>query len=78
MYYKEYQQVKALKELGLISDLLSSYNFRGINNVVECKEYIVENIGFTEDDAQLHAETMWEAFKSQKQTEYNEIDNFQI
>ena len=78
VYYKEYQQVKALKELGLISDLLSSYNFRGINNVVECKEYIVENIGFTEDDAQLHAETMWEAFKSQKQTEYNEIDNFQI
>lgn len=63
VYNKEYQQVKALKELGLIRDLISPCSFQKINNVAECKEYIVENIGFSEVDAQLLAETMWEAFR---------------
>lgn len=64
VYTKEYQQIKALKEMGLISSLLSTYNFDNINSVDDCKEHIIENIGFTEDDAQLLSEALWAAFKT--------------
>jgi len=64
VYIKEYNQVKALKEIGLISALLSTFDFNKIANVNECKAYIDEKLGLKEDDAQLLAETMWEAFKS--------------
>jgi hypothetical protein len=64
VYIKEYNQVKALKEAGLISALLSTFDFNKISNVNECRAYIDEKLGLNEEDAQLLAETMWEAFKS--------------
>lgn len=63
VYNKEYNQIKALKEIGLISDLVSTYSIKKIKGVNDCKEYIIEKLGLVEDDAQLLAETMWEAFK---------------
>lgn len=64
VFTKEYQQIKALKEMGLISSLLSTYNFDNINSVNDCKDHIIENIGFTDDDAQLLSEALWAAFKT--------------
>lgn len=64
VYIKEYNQVKALKEAGLISELLSTFDFNKISNVNECRAYIDEKLGLNEEDAQLLAETMWEAFKN--------------
>lgn len=62
VYNKEYHQVQALKEIGLIRDLTSEYPLNKLESVEECKAYIDEKIGFNDDDAQLLAETMWEAF----------------
>lgn len=64
VYNKEYHQVQALKEIGLINDLISEYPHCKVESIEDCRAYIDEKIGFKEDDAQLLAETMWEAFRN--------------
>lgn len=63
IYKKEYHQVIALKEIGLIRDLVCDAQHNKINTIEECKRVIIDNIGFAEDDAQIMAECMWAAFK---------------
>lgn len=64
VYIKEYNQIKALKEIGLISDLVSTYSSNHLKGVSDCKKFIDEKLGLNDDDAQLLAETVWEAFKN--------------
>lgn len=63
IYKKEYHQVIALQEIGLIRDLVYAAPLNKINTLEECKSFIIDNIGFAEEDAQIMAECMWAAFK---------------
>lgn len=62
LYIREYHQVLALKEVGLIRELVYYKDTSGINSIADCKAYIDDEIGFREEDAQLLAEAMWEAY----------------
>lgn len=63
IYKKEYHQVIALQEIGLIRNLVYAAPLNKINTLEECKSFIIDNIGFAEEDAQIMAECMWAAFK---------------
>lgn len=62
-YTKEYHQVIALKEIGLIRDLVCDYPINKFENKNDCKTFIDNNLGLRDEDALSMADCMWSAFK---------------
>lgn len=62
-YKKEYYQVIALKEIGLIRDLVCDYPINKFENELDCKIFIDNNLGLRDEDAISLANCMWCAFK---------------
>ena len=62
-HIKEYHQVIALKEIGLIRDLACDSPLNKLENKMDCKIFIDNNLGLKEEDSLSMAECMWYAFK---------------
>lgn len=64
IYNKEYNQLKAIKDLEIISKIASPYP--SVTTLDEAREYIVENLGFSDEDALLMAECAFEMARIQE------------
>lgn len=63
IYYKEYNQLKAIKELGVISRMTGKYPL--IKSLDEARDYIMDNLGFSYDDSLYMAECAFAIGKMQ-------------
>ncbi len=66
VYHKEYNQLKAVKDLEIISKISSPYP--SITTLDEAREYIVENLGLSDEDAFRMAECAFEMARVQNTT----------
>ncbi len=64
VYRREYNQISALREIGLINDLVGT-PLHEIKSKNDCKVFIDDNLGLSEEDSVKMADALWTAFKEE-------------